>query len=204
MVVVQFLVPVYDRDGRPYPRQVQGQIQRDMEERFDGWSLASDQPLPGAWRNPATGALDELPKEDLAYLLALQRRAMESEDYFVLQRAVCASGAYPLKGSPRVTREVHTSTLFRVAEDIVDRVGIEQGVIAPAADDEVEITDQIMGTAEAAERLGITRHAVVKAAQAGRLKGKKIGNTWALLRRSVEGYEVARHRVEAARAASRR
>lgn len=148
--------------------------------------------------------LDELPKEDLAYLLDLQRRAMESEDYFVLQREVCAAGAYPLKGSPRVTREVHASTLFRVAEDIVDRVGIEQGVIAPAADDQLELTDEIMGTAEAAEALGITRDAVVKAAQAGRLKGKKIGNTWALLRRSVESYQVARYRVEAGRAANRR
>lgn len=147
--------------------------------------------------------LGELPKKDLAYLLNLQRRAMENEDYFLLQREVCGAGAYPLKGSRRVTREVHESTLFRVAEDIVDRVGMEQGVIAPSADDRVEITDEIMGTAEAAKRLGITRDAVVKAAQAGRLKGKKIGNTWALLRRSVEGYEVAQHRVEAGRAAHR-
>lgn len=148
--------------------------------------------------------LDELPKQDLAYLLDLQRRAMESEDYFALQRDVCVSGAYPLKGSPRVTRDVHASTLFRVAEDIVDRVGIEQGVIAPADDDELVITDEIVGTAEAAERLGITRDAVVKAAQAGRLKGKKIGNTWALLRRSVESYQVASHRVAAGKAAHRR
>ncbi len=148
--------------------------------------------------------VDQLPKKDLAFLLDLQRRALENEDYFALQLKVCAPAAYPLKGSPRVTREVHDYPLYRVAEDIVDRVGIQQGVIAPAPDDRLEITDEIMGTGEAADRLGITRGAVVKAAQAGRLKGKKIGNTWALLRRSVEGYEVAQHRVEAGRAAHRR
>jgi len=147
--------------------------------------------------------LGELPKEDLEFLLDLQRRAMENEDYFDLQLKLCAPGAYPLGESKRVTREIHESPLYRVAEDIVDRVGIEQGVVAPAADDRVEITDEIMGTGEAAELLGITRGAVVKAAQAGRLKGKKIGNTWALLRRSVESYEVAQHRVEAGRAAHR-
>lgn len=146
----------------------------------------------------------QLPKEDLAFLLDLQRRAMENEDYFALQLQVCAPGAYPLKGSQRVTSEIHEHPLYRVAEDIVDRVGIQQGVIVPAPDDRLEIIDEIMGTGEAANRLGITRGAVVKAAQAGRLKGKKIGNTWALLRRSVEGYEVAQHRVEAGRAAHRR
>ncbi len=148
--------------------------------------------------------LGKLSKQDLAFLLELQRRAMANEDYFDLQREVCAAGAYPLKGSRRVTRQIHVSPLYRVAEDIVDRVGIEQGVIAPAPDDLVEITSEIMSTREAAERLGVTRGAVVKAAQAGRLKGKKIGNTWALLRRSVEGYEVAQHRVAAGRAAHRR
>jgi len=148
--------------------------------------------------------LGQLPKKDLAFLLDLQRRAIESEDYFALQLQVCSPGAYPLKGSQRVTSEIHEHALYRVAEDIVDRVGIQQGVIAPARNDRLEITDEIMGTGEAASRLGITRGAVVKAAQAGRLKGKKIGNTWALLRRSVEGYEVAQHRVEAGRAAHRR
>lgn len=58
VLVVQFLVPVYDRDGKPYLRSIQKQIRRDLEERFDGWSLASDKPLPGAWRNPASGEVE--------------------------------------------------------------------------------------------------------------------------------------------------
>ena len=148
--------------------------------------------------------IGNLPKSDLAFLLDLQRRAMEDEDYFELERSVCGPGAYPLKGGPRVTSKIHQTPLFRVAEDIVDRVGIRQGVIAPDEDDEMVPTEGIMSASEAAEHLGVTRSAVVKSAQAGRLKGKKIGKTWVLLRRSVESYQVAAHRVAAGRAAHRK
>ena len=148
--------------------------------------------------------LDVLPKKDLSFLLEFQRRAMEDQDYFSLELEVCGPGAYPLKGSPRVTREVHRSPLFRVAEDIADRAGISQGALAPDEGDELELTDEILSTREAAERLGITRSAVIKAAQTGRLLGKKVGNSWALLRRSVDSYEVASHRVEAGKAAHRK
>ena len=58
VLVVQFLVPVYDRRGRPYLRSVHKQIRRDLENMFDGWSLAADRALPGAWRNPASGEVE--------------------------------------------------------------------------------------------------------------------------------------------------
>jgi excisionase family DNA binding protein len=147
--------------------------------------------------------LSGLPPEDTAYLLDLMQRAMADQDYFDLERSVCGPGAYPLKGSPRVTREVHASPLFLVAEDVVDRVGIRQGVLAPDPGDERVPTEAIMSVGEAAKTLGITRSAVVKAAQVGRIRGKKIGHTWALLCGSVRSYRVAQHRVEAGRAAHR-
>ncbi|MBI4820051.1 MAG: hypothetical protein HY791_27495 [Deltaproteobacteria bacterium] len=34
------------------------QIRRDLENRFDGWSLVSDMPLTGAWRNPESGEVE--------------------------------------------------------------------------------------------------------------------------------------------------
>ncbi|HVE82721.1 MAG TPA: helix-turn-helix domain-containing protein [Myxococcales bacterium] len=153
--------------------------------------------------NGETLDLSSLPKGDLEFLLALMRRALEDEDYFSLERAVCGPGAYPLKGGARVTHELHASPLFRAAEDIADRAGIRQGMLAPDPGDERVPTEDIVSVTEAAKRLGITRSAVIKAAQAGRIKGKKIGHTWALLRRSVESYRVAQHRVEAGRAAHR-
>lgn len=57
-LVVQFLIPVFDREGKPYPRSVQKEIRRELEDRFDGWSLAGDKPLPGAWRNPTSGDVE--------------------------------------------------------------------------------------------------------------------------------------------------
>ena len=147
--------------------------------------------------------LSALPKKDVTFLLDLMQRAMNDEDYFELERSACGKGAHPLKGSPRVTRQIHDTPLFRAAEDIVDRAGIRQGVLAPDPGDERVPTEEIVSVTEAAGSLGITRSAVIKAAQAGRIKGKKIGHTWALLRRSVESYSVARHRVEAGRAAHR-
>jgi hypothetical protein len=58
VLVVQFLVPVYDREGSPYPRSVHKRLRRDLENRFDGWSLAAEKPLTGAWRNPQSGEVE--------------------------------------------------------------------------------------------------------------------------------------------------
>lgn len=56
--MVQFLVPVFDRRGARYPPRVRDEIRHELERRFDGWSLTSDRPLPGAWRNPETGEIE--------------------------------------------------------------------------------------------------------------------------------------------------
>jgi hypothetical protein len=58
ILVVQFLLPVYDRAGRPYPPEVHLRLQHDLERLFDGWSIASERPLEGAWRNPASGEVE--------------------------------------------------------------------------------------------------------------------------------------------------
>jgi hypothetical protein len=58
VLVVQFLVPVYDRNGKRYGALVHVRLRRDLEKRFDGWSLAGDKPLPGAWRNPESGMIE--------------------------------------------------------------------------------------------------------------------------------------------------
>ncbi len=151
--------------------------------------------------NGETLDLSSLPKQDVEFLLDLMQRAIKDEDYFDLERRVCGQGAYPLKGGARVTCELHDSPLFRAAEDVVDRVGIRQGMLMPDPGDARVPTEDIVSVTEAADVLGITRSAVIKAAQAGRIKGKKIGHTWALLCRSVDSYKVAQHRVEAGRAA---
>ncbi|MFN7970977.1 MAG: helix-turn-helix domain-containing protein [Acidobacteriota bacterium] len=148
--------------------------------------------------------LAKLSKADLAFLVHLSRRAIADEDYAALVLAVKGRGAYPRRGRRWVTSPLQEADIYRVAEDIVDRVGIRQGLIAPDADDSVTAVDQVVGVTEAARLLGITRAAVVKAARAGRLKGRQIGKAWALLRGSVQRYRVAHHRVIAGRAARAR
>src|SRR5450432_4339183 len=51
VLVVQFLVPIYDRKGKPYPRSVQKGVRRDLEDRFDGG------PSPPTSPSPARGAI---------------------------------------------------------------------------------------------------------------------------------------------------
>jgi excisionase family DNA binding protein len=148
--------------------------------------------------------LSKLPRRDTHFLLDLMQRALADEDYFALELSVCGKDAYPLKGSPRVTLAVHATPLFRVAEDIAYRAGIRQGVLAPEPGDRRAPMDEIMSVSQAARALRITRSAVIKAARTGRIKGTKVGHTWALLRTSVRSYRVAAYRVAAGRAAHRK
>ena len=61
LLVVQFLIPKYDREGNPYPRSVHENLRKDLEDQFDGWSSLGDEPLPGAWRNSQS---DEIEYDD--------------------------------------------------------------------------------------------------------------------------------------------
>ena len=59
LIVVQFLVPSTDTRGRPYRRRVFSRLERELAERFGGWSLVSLGPLPGGWVNPETGGTEQ-------------------------------------------------------------------------------------------------------------------------------------------------
>ena len=85
MVVVQFLVPIYDRNGGPYSRDVLKRLQQELEERFDGWSLAADQPLPGAWRNPTSGQVEYT--ESWRYEVGVPRDRLDELDEYLARLA---------------------------------------------------------------------------------------------------------------------
>lgn len=44
--------------GQAYRRPVLRRVQQQLEARFDGWSLAAERPLPGAWRDPGSGEIE--------------------------------------------------------------------------------------------------------------------------------------------------
>ncbi len=81
--------------------------------------------------------LRDLSQEDLSWLFQLLVRAHNDDSYSLLRQSLAGPYAYPLKGSMRVTTEIHESPLYRIAEDIVDRVGIKQGVVGADPDDQV-------------------------------------------------------------------
>jgi len=58
VLVVHFLVPVHDRRGKRYAHAARIWLRRDLGARFGGWSLVSDKPLEGAWRNPESGEIE--------------------------------------------------------------------------------------------------------------------------------------------------
>ena len=58
VLVVHFLVPKFDRSGKPYPRSVHKNLRKNLEQRFGGWSSLGDKPLPGAWMNPDSGEIE--------------------------------------------------------------------------------------------------------------------------------------------------
>ena len=70
--------------------------------------------------------LSLLPRQDVEFLMGLMQCEMSDAVYVNLERRVRVPDAYPLKGSARVTREIHSTLLFRIAEDIIDRAGVRQ------------------------------------------------------------------------------
>ena len=81
VVVIQFLIPVYDRRGNPYRRSAHNQLRRDLEDRFDGWSLAADKPLAGAWRNPGSGEVEY--DDSWRYEIGIDRDRLDELDAYL-------------------------------------------------------------------------------------------------------------------------
>lgn len=60
-------------------------LQQELEERFGGWSLAADQPLPGAWRNPASGEVEY--DESWRYEVGVNRGRLDELDEYLARLA---------------------------------------------------------------------------------------------------------------------
>jgi hypothetical protein len=139
-------------------------------------------------------SLAGLTEEERAFLRRLARDAEQGTDYFDLLRRVKGPKALPLRGGP-ITPAIATSVLYRVAHDIADRVGIEQGyLLAPEVAESVETEggDDLLSLTEAAELIGITRPAAHQALVEKRLRGRRVGNAWVVTRPDAEAFRKAR------------
>jgi len=143
-----------------------------------------------------TVSLEGLEVRDVAFLKNLQRMAKDGISFFELERVAIGPGSPALQGWSRVTREIVSSSLYRVAADIATRAGIVEGLIlAPEHEDkrtQVPADRSLMSVTQAANSLGISRAAVHKAIQQKRLAAQRYGNVILVSRDAVQQYKKQR------------
>lgn len=143
-----------------------------------------------------TVGLEDVVARDLAFLKNLQRMATSGISFFELERVAIGPGSPALQGWSRVTREIVSSPLYRVAADIATRAGIAEGlVLAPEHEDkrsQIPANRTLMSVTQAANTLGISRAAVHKAIQQERLPAQRFGNVLLVDREAVQRYKRER------------
>lgn len=142
--------------------------------------------------------LPEMAASESEYLRKLAEDASRGDDYFALLWRVKGRGALPVGNGP-ITPTIAGSALFRVAHDIVDRVGIKQGYLLDPhvqRPTDLGVNDDLLSLTETAELIGITRPATHEALGKGRLKGRRVGNAWVIRRADAEAFKNARERHE--------
>jgi len=143
-------------------------------------------------------SLDGVRARDIGFLRNLQHMAKSGISFFELERVAIGPGSPALQGWTRVTREIVSSPLYRVAADIATRAGIAQGLIlAPEHENNrssVPSDRSLMSVTQAANTLEISRAAVHKAIQQKRLAAQRYGNVVLLSRAAVLRYKGGRSR----------
>ncbi|MFN7970978.1 MAG: helix-turn-helix domain-containing protein [Acidobacteriota bacterium] len=128
-------------------------------------------------------------------------REMDRSDvsYFEIYRAALGPGSPALRGRNRVNRAIADSPLYLAARDIATRAGVRQGLIlAPdqySAGESAPTDASMMSVTQTADKIGITRAAVYKAIEAGRLEARRIGNVTVVARSAVQKYWERRKRT---------
>lgn len=134
--------------------------------------------------------LDGLTATERDYLAELAAAcARPDADYFEALKKAKGPGSPALQGG-KITAEALEHPVYRVANDIVARLGIREGwILAPGVTEKpTGRPEDLMSVTQAADELGITRAAVHDALREGRLKGQQIGNAWVLNRADVAAY----------------
>lgn len=143
-----------------------------------------------------TVGLEHLDARDVAFLRNLQRMAKDGVSFFEVERVAIGPGSPALRGWSRVTPEIVSSPLYRVASDIATRAGIAEGLIlAPEHEQkrsQLPADRSLMSVTQAANTLGISRAAVHKAIQQRRLVAQRYGNVILVSRDAVQRYRRQR------------
>lgn len=129
--------------------------------------------------------------EARAYLDELGADIAAGLPYFDLELGVKGPRAFTTKNSGGfVTKDVLADPVYRVANDLVTRVGIQQGKVgAPRNAPPAAVPDGMISVAEAASMLGQSRQNVNAAIKRGRLAAQMIGGVYLLRVDDVREYQ---------------
>jgi len=133
------------------------------------------------------------------FLKELSGDGRRGAEYFDLLRRVKGPQAFPLRGG-RLTPRIARSAFYRVAHDMADRVGIEQGyLLAPIVERPTSgrLQQDLLSLTEAAELIGISRPAAHQALVEGRLRGQRVGNAWVVRRTDASEFKDTRDNRDA-------
>jgi excisionase family DNA binding protein len=141
-------------------------------------------------------ALADLTASEKNFLKTLRKMARGGSSYFDIYRFALGPGSPALQGRNRVDKALVETSLYRLAEDVAARVGIDQGLIlAPEHEAKRVLAREIeepLSVPQAAEIIGVTRVAAYKAIQEGRLAHVRIGNVLLVRRADAEEYKRLR------------
>jgi excisionase family DNA binding protein len=130
------------------------------------------------------------------FLKTLEAMIRARASYFDVYRFALGPGSPALRGGNRVDQDLAETDLYRIAEDLITRAGINQGIIlAPEHEAKRALAKNIespLSVAQAAAVIGISRIAAYKAIQEGRLGHTKIGNVLIVSRAQAELYKANR------------
>ncbi|MBN2494921.1 MAG: helix-turn-helix domain-containing protein [Deltaproteobacteria bacterium] len=148
-------------------------------------------------------SLEDLEPREKEFLDTLAEIARRGISYFEIYRTAIGPGSIALRGRNHVNRSVLRSPLYLAARDIATRAGIDQGLIlAPEHEEERARAPKdfsMMSVVQAADLIGISRAAVYKAIEKGRLRCHKIGNVTVVERASAIEYRDRRNADEPSR-----
>jgi excisionase family DNA binding protein len=135
-------------------------------------------------------SLADLSDAERAYIDELEvAAAAPGASFFSLRGRVAGSGAFPTRAAGGwVTPAVMGSTVFRVAQDIVDRLGIAQGKLGPPTN---AAPAQLLSVSEAARLIGVSRQAINASIMRKAVPAQKIGRDWILRLEDVRAYQAS-------------
>jgi excisionase family DNA binding protein len=157
--------------------------------------------------------ISALTAEEKAFLGQVVKASQEGEAYPNFVNRVNAPGSPALGGGQWVTERIARSPLYRVCQDLSDRLGIAQGFLAagkgssPGRPTFLEAAGdaQFVSCEDAAEQIGVSAEAIRKAIREKRLAARQVGRTYLLEPRAIQAYAARTgHNVRVSRRPGKR